>query len=353
MERAMSGLCTVRLANPVMRALSARGASPEMVPERLRAAAPDDRVPVAEVHETCQRVADQLGEEQLGLELGATLSLGEVGTFDYLLRSAPTVREALDAASRYSTLTSDTYHIFLERWRGLNLLRMLDESSWTRVVADMAMTAAYRLHVGERVPFTSELECWFPYATPVDTSAYERSFPGATLRFDAPFHAFAFDDSYLQAPQLGADPLLHSLLRERLDAATQMAREASALRPRVRLAIERLIRQGEGACAPTVARSLHMSRRTLSRRLQHEDTTFADELDAVRREMAMTHVCDSDRPFAEIAYLLGFAHVESFHRAFKRWTGTTPLAQRTRAAQERGVRAICGSPAGEPRTIAG
>jgi AraC-like DNA-binding protein len=349
----VSALCTARLAKPAVHLLAAREASPEIVPEELRQAAPDDRVPVESVHRALEQLAEHFGDEQLGLELGANLSLGEVGTFDYLLRSAPTVRDALDAASRYSTLTSDTFHVFVERWRGLNLLRMLDESSWSRVVADMAMASAYRLHVSERAPFTSELQCWFPYATPADTSAYERRFPGAVLRFDAPFHAFAFDDTYLQAPQRGGDPVLYSLLRERLDAAVQVAREASSVRPRVRLAIERLIRQGEGASAPTVARSLHMSRRTLSRRLQHEHTTFADELDAVRRDMALTHVCDSDRPFAEIAYLLGFAHVESFHRAFKRWTGATPLSRRTRAAHERAAQATCGSPAGEPRSIAG
>jgi YesN/AraC family two-component response regulator len=43
---------------------------------------------------------------------------------------------------------------------------------------------------------------------------------------------------------------------------------------------------------------------------------------------------DDDATFGEIAFRLGFSHVEAFHRAFRRWTGTTPLAYR----RSRGVR---------------
>jgi AraC-like DNA-binding protein len=83
--------------------------------------------------------------------------------------------------------------------------------------------------------------------------------------------------------------------------------------------------------APTaerVARALHMSRRTMTRKLERERTTFNAELDAVRREMAVERVLDTKVSLAEIAFLLGFSHVESFHRAFRRWTGETPLTYR-------------------------
>jgi AcrR family transcriptional regulator len=76
--------------------------------------------------------------------------------------------------------------------------------------------------------------------------------------------------------------------------------------------IEHRIREAREASAPLVARALRMSARTMSRKLNQEGTTFADELENVRRELALSYVCSSERPFAEIAYLLGFSHVESF-----------------------------------------
>lgn len=333
----MSALCSAGLVRPFLRLLASRNASLDLVPSALRAAAPEDRVPVELVHGMIEDAVEHFGDEQLGLKLGSSACLGEVGPFDYLLRSAPTAREAVEAAGRYSALQADGYRIFFETWRGGGLIRLLDETSWPRTVADMSMSGAYKLHVGERTPFTSRLECWFPYPTPRDPSAYERFFPGAVLRFNAPFHAFAFDESYERAPQPAADPVLHSLLRERLDAVMRDVARASALRHRVRLAIEQRLRQASDASARAIARSLRMSHRTLSRKLEQEGTSFADELDTVRQELALSYVCKSERPFAEIAFLLGFSHVESFHRAFKRWTGTTPLARRTGASRNRAV----------------
>jgi len=69
----------------------------------------------------------------------------------------------------------------------------------------------------------------------------------------------------------------------------------------------------------------------MSRRLEGEGTSFTDELDNARRQLALAYLKDGETPLKEAAFRLGFSHAESFHRAFKRWTGETPLGYRKRA----------------------
>jgi len=77
-----------------------------------------------------------------------------------------------------------------------------------------------------------------------------------------------------------------------------------------------------------VARELRISSRTLSRALEREGTTFTAVLDHLRCERALGYLGSREMGCSEIARQLGFSHVEGFYRAFKRWTGQTPLAYR-------------------------
>jgi transcriptional regulator GlxA family with amidase domain len=87
---------------------------------------------------------------------------------------------------------------------------------------------------------------------------------------------------------------------------------------------------GEATGATDCARALVISERTLHRRLAAEATTFREQREAVRRELAVDLVRTSPRPFKEIATLAGFADPRAFHRAYLRWTGTTPGQDRGR-----------------------
>ena len=69
---------------------------------------------------------------------------------------------------------------------------------------------------------------------------------------------------------------------------------------------------------------------TLARGLAFEGTEFAAELDAVRRDRAMSRVRAPGTTIAVVAFRNRFSHVESFHRAFKRWTGRVPGVFRAR-----------------------
>lgn len=83
-----------------------------------------------------------------------------------------------------------------------------------------------------------------------------------------------------------------------------------------------------------IASLLHVSPRTLGRRLGHEGTTFKELLADLRRQLALRYVGSSDLGLAEIAFLLGFSQSAAFHRAFKRWTSQTPLEYRRMRRQQ-------------------
>jgi YesN/AraC family two-component response regulator len=85
---------------------------------------------------------------------------------------------------------------------------------------------------------------------------------------------------------------------------------------------------GGDPALPHMAARLHMSARTLHRRLDEEGTAFRQVVDEVRRELAERHLRERVLPIGEIGFLLGFSESSAFHRAFKRWTGWRPLAYR-------------------------
>lgn len=80
--------------------------------------------------------------------------------------------------------------------------------------------------------------------------------------------------------------------------------------------------------ADGAAQALHLSARSLHRRLQQEQTTFQRVKDELRRDIALHKLTRSAEPIAAIAFELGFDSIPSFHRAFKGWTGDTPGAYR-------------------------
>jgi AraC-like DNA-binding protein len=111
-------------------------------------------------------------------------------------------------------------------------------------------------------------------------------------------------------------------VRELLDRVPAM----TSLSHRVR----RLVAAGlsSGVDSQEVARRLYMSRRTLHRQLTGEGTSFKALVDDLRRELATRYLSERRMAIAEIGFLLGFSEASAFHRAFKRWFGSTPAEHR-------------------------
>ena len=77
-----------------------------------------------------------------------------------------------------------------------------------------------------------------------------------------------------------------------------------------------------------VATALAVSRRTLTRRLAEEGTSFRHLLDDVRADFARALLKDPSLSIGDIAFFLQYSEPAAFHRSFRRWTGNTPQAFR-------------------------
>jgi len=156
---------------------------------------------------------------------------------------------------------------------------------------------------------------------------YERVF-GIVPRFEAAGNALSFQAGPLDLALPAADPVLSRIVTAHADQA--LAAMPSLDEP-LTAQVRRLVAAGLSAGPPPleqVARELHLTGRSLQRRLKAQGQGYADLVDEVRRELALRYVADRHLALGEVAYLLGFSEPSAFHRAFKRWTGATPAALR-------------------------
>jgi len=107
--------------------------------------------------------------------------------------------------------------------------------------------------------------------------------------------------------------------RRRYVQLERRSQEVATLKPHAEAAHAAYLMLRGDVSQAAVARALHMSLRTLQRRLRGEDLTFRDVVDSARRQLARTYAKDRSMTGEEIAYLLGFSEPRSLSRAMARW----------------------------------
>ncbi len=288
------------------------------------------RMPLA-VEERLWDLAAELADDPLfGLHAAAAIRPGAFDVLDYAVRTAPDLRTALHRLARYNRLVHDVANFDLvptgdavrieHRFVGAGRGPCRQAAEFT--LASLVVVASQIS--GETVQARS---AEFAHPRHGDGEAYRAVF-GVAPRFEAPVSCLVLPDNALDRPVPAADPALSRIITnhaEQLLAAHAPAQEGFAWRVRRQLA--EAMANGP-LTLRQIARRLHMSERSLQRRLDEEGTRFADLVDEVRRELALRYITDDRLALGEVAYLLGFAEPSPFHRAFKRWTGTTPAAAR-------------------------
>jgi AraC-like DNA-binding protein len=265
------------------------------------------------------------------------MAFGRSGALTYAMHTATTVRESLEVGARYAHLFCDAASMTLGVDGKRAIVRFDSSVPLPRPVSDFAMGTWYLNHVRGPIGDGAKLECWFANPKPQWTPEYDRTFAQATLRFGAPFDGFSFSSDCLDAPLPSADGAVHVLLSEHIAVEAARLSRSRSFAASVHDIAARDLLSGTPS-APSTARQLRMSVRTLARRLEREGTSFNSILDQLRRELALHYLGSRNMPLAEAASRLRFSHPEAFNRAFKRWTGQTPHAYRRARDPRRATR---------------
>ena len=327
---------TVRAVQPVVAALEALGQEVDDLLKESRISRAilqdaDGRVPHSAMMLLWEHARVVTDDDYLGIHLAEAAPIRSFEVHSYALLSSATLRDAYRRACRYQRLIHETTNLTFEEGpiEGVLQHALPGGRSVPQHAAEFLATLWVRF--GRLVTcddWAPRLVC-FAHPAPKDTSEHARVFR-AQLRFSSGRTAMHVSNRVVDMPNPSADENLVSLLdRYAGGLLKQFPREAS-LAERVRVWLSEELSGGTPSVS-SAARALYISVRTLHRGLQSEGTCFRELLDQLRQERAAALLANQRCSVAEVGFLLGFAELSSFSRAFKRWTGKTPAEFREEA----------------------
>lgn len=321
---------TVRAVQPLVSGLTAMGHNPGplLALAGLDEAAlhdPDARVPARAVVSFIAQAVEATRDADLGLHLAQFADVGSADVHFYAIVSSPTLGAAYERVCRYQRLIHETNRVELDVQGDHAWLRHRRPGGLVAPRHTAEFLLAIWVRVGRLATETdwAPLEVRFAHAAPEDVREHARFFR-APVHFACGENALLLPRSLLEVPCGRADPALLAVLDRY--AADRLARSPrpNSLADRVRATLaEQLVGTEPGAAR--LAARLKMSVRTMNRALAAEGTTYRALLDQLRHELAARHLADDGVSIAEVAFLLGFSELSSFYRAFRRWTGRTPV----------------------------
>jgi AraC-like DNA-binding protein len=290
-----------------------------------------DEVPATEsmIDEALDGAAEALSEPHLSLRLPADLPWRRYGPAELAARSASTLREGLGRMAQYAPLVHPAIACTLEERDGETLWVQRTPSrprGASRHAQQYALAYVLTVARRETEKDITPSRAWFARARPPDVGPVHRFFATRALSFGLEDSGFALSSAVLDLPMKTGDPRLLATADDLAQAALRVHPRTAELQARVAQQVESLL--ATGATIDTVAEAMHMSGRTLQRRLEAEGASFSEIVDGVRDRLARRWLADPARSLAEVGFDLGFSDLAAFSRAFKRWTGKPPGAWR-------------------------
>lgn len=276
---------------------------------------------------------EETGDPSFALIAGKSMAMSRYGVLTPLFLFAPSLRQVFKDLDHFAKLVVERSELSLEE--GERSSRIVVDplirggrSGWfrTEFVATTAMQMLRYVGAG-----ADEVhETTFPYACPPGMKTRYAAAFGDTILFDHPRCSLRFASQVLDRRLITHDPIAYLASKTRAESALAALVARNDVAERVR---QWLV--GSLPMQPTLhdtARGLGVNARTLRRQLAQFGTTYQGLTDECQAMVAVNLLAEGRLTLKQIAHAVGYSTVSSFHRAFKRWHGVTPIEWKERGA---------------------
>lgn len=279
------------------------------------------------------RNAQQLAREpDTALRAGCRQRISDFGMYGYAMISSSTFGEALRFAFKHRELAGVVLRISCEYHKDMVIFKTHHPQTlgpllpfvtefWRSTITSLFSHILGRNFVAKAM--------YFQYPKPSYASAYKDVFQ-CPIYFSSDKMEWHFDASILEEPCPKANELTANVCANFCENVLQYCDDESQLQKEISI-----ICLGSLDQYPTgdeMAKQLHMSRRTLFRKLKDEGVSYQIVLDNLRKSIAIEYLESTRLSVDEIAVRLGFSDCSNFRKAFKRWTCHTPSQVRRSAS---------------------
>jgi AraC-like DNA-binding protein len=263
----------------------------------------------------------------------------------FSLIACPTLRDAIDQASRFFSVFTDAEVNVGCATRGKTACFYMNPppESTPSALSFLLTVAGLRafLHlfswlIGEDLKISEALVRQPPEVVDASLSS---SLLGVKIRAGQPDNGFAFDDCHLSQPIIRSYKELVELVQFFPFDLMHADYEGWLLAERVQSLYASAVREGRTLTLQQVASRFNLSQSTLRRRLAEEGRPFQKIKDQARESVARALLENSSRPIVEVANEVGFDDLANFRRTFMRWAGLSPAQYRL---QSRGYESASG-----------
>lgn len=288
----------------------------------------DARVPVAVTRELLEQAQALTREPALGLALVRHTEYTTFGGLGLALAAGGSVRSVLERIARYNALISDAVTLRVEEVDDSLVVVIRERSDPPPHPQSILFLIATVIGLG-RLRLAGDA----PPRRVVLRGIDEAGLDAARKYFRC---EVTLGDEYRVETVAGvgsrvldgSDPEMAAMLEQTLKV--RLPDDERPLSVQLALWLESRFPDGEPSLADAAA-SLHLSERSLQRRLREENLTWLQLLDDTRRTLAERHLHAPGMSLTQLAFLLGFADVSSFSRAFRKWYGM-PASEYRRGA---------------------
>ncbi len=281
------------------------------------------------------------GRHDLGFHLGRLIKPSSHDFLGYALMTAATLGDALGLAARYWRLITPTFEMKIEHGRDnarIDLKPALPLRPQTARFHVETIAAGFHEEIGfllsGRIP---PYDLHLPFSL-ADASARYRELSPARVHFDG-MHGnglqILLPTEALARPLALADRHALKMARQRCDEELFRLTAHGSLAEWVSLMLDEAT--DHQPRLQELAKMLHISSRTMNRRLAEEGANFRDLGNRARHARACRMLAGNGLSVTRIALQLGYRDTANFSRAFRRLQGQSPIEYRRQPGREDAV----------------